>query len=441
MNRESLADHAPAPAFARQSLLQWLRDAWTPQAQRVFLQFAGLACCMAISHACSLTNLLLVINALVPNDFGNYSVWLTVHIVLLTVLPMGTTLVIVQEGASANSSLNELWTAQMVIIGTMTLLATALAIAAASLSGIGAIHLAILAGILLSAVAGSLSPFPFFDIDKRQSQSAALVAIFDVVGLMATAAASLRGAISLPFLACLLAAKQLLTTSCQYGYYRRFVRKLAWEPSAAVLERLGRQSWPVLLSTFFVQVPIQGGLLQVNWFRDAEEAGVYAVAAQAMTACIMIGLIAVRVLHPHIAGAMGRQRTFVLKLIAFLVFTLGGIGLGVYSLFFYLISCHMPVEYAFALDLLGPIVVGALLLIVHSFVDLYLLRRGMARTMLVVHGAKAVLYFVATSLVASPFGSYGVASAGLIVLGLGPIAAAAALFQSFDSQWPMSGQD
>src|SRR6476660_9492427 len=166
-----------------QFVVKWIKDAWTHEAQRASRQLLDLAACMSVSHVCALTNFLLITNALDPEHFGNYSVWLTLHSFLLTVLPMGTTLAIIQEGASASASRNELWSAQIVIIGAMTLLSVATASAVAPFSRINGVGLAILAGVLLSAVAGSLSPFPFFDIDRRQSYSAGIVTLIDVLSL------------------------------------------------------------------------------------------------------------------------------------------------------------------------------------------------------------------------------------------------------------------
>jgi O-antigen/teichoic acid export membrane protein len=286
-------------------------------------------------------------------------------------------------------------------------------------SGISGVGLAILAGVLLSAVAGSLSPFPFFDIDRRQSYSAGIVTLIDVLSLLATSAAYSLDAISLPLLTCFLGAKQILITACQHAYYRMFVRKLAWAPSGPVLKRLIRLSWPIMVSSFLVQVPIQGGLLQVKWFQGADEAGTFAVAAQAMSACIMLGSIVVRVLHPHIAGPMGWHPAFLKKLVAFLILAVGGMGLIVYSIFFYLIFYQMPAEYAFAGELLGPLVLGALFIIAHSFADLYLLTRMRAGIMLIIHAVKAAAFVAITSLAAVSFGSYGVAVGGLWACGIG----------------------
>jgi PST family polysaccharide transporter len=236
---------------------------------------------------------------------------------------------------------------------------------------------------------------------------------------LATSVAYYLGAISLPLLTCFLVAKQILITTCQHAYYWRFVRKLAWAPSGPILKRMARLSWPIMVSSFLVQVPIQGGLLQVKWFRGAEEAGTFAVAAQAMAAYIMLGAIAVRVLHPHIAGPIGCHHTFVKKLLVFLIIALGGTGLIVYAIFFYLIFYQMPAEYAFAGQLLGPLVLSALLMMAHSFADLYLLTRRRSGIMLIIHAVKAAIYVAITSLAAVSFGSYGVAVGGLVACGIG----------------------
>lgn len=410
------------------SVLAWLKRASTPEAMRALRHLVGFGASTGVSQVCGLISFLIVVNSLSLEDYGAYSFLLAIGAFLQTILPMGTTLVIVQDGSSGRTPIDELWSSQITIIaGVAITSAVLLAGALTVMHPLSPAEMTAMAGIFTASVATAMSPFPFLDVAKRQTQGALISAASDALGLVAVVVARALGVLSLPFLGLLLAFRQIAATGAQHGYYRAFVHALKWRPSPGTLKRLFALSWPVMLSAFLVQVPIQGGLVQVRTFLGEAEAGVFAVAAQALSACVILGLVAIRVLHPHIAGPRGWTPAFLRKLAGFLVCYCVGSAGAVFLLFTWLINRRMPEGYATAHQLLPTQVTIGMVIVLHSFVDLYLLTLGRSHSIFWIHGAKAIVYVAATTWVAGEYGSLAIAQAGLAACGLGLAMAVATL--------------
>jgi hypothetical protein len=234
--------------------------------------------------------------------------------------------------------------------------------------------------------------------------------------LAGVAALAATARLSASTAALMLVLKWTVTLLLQVAVFHRLVRPLrwAWDRGRAVaLLRSGK----VMLATGLLQmVPLQGAVILTRLLRGERDTALYGVAFQWATVYLIAGMLALRIVQPHIVGPRGSDPAFVRRIVAFmsasiLVLWLAGVGVA-WVLAYHVLARDYSQAFGTMVVLLGTAaaVIGA------GTASLFLLRAHRERLLQVIYAGAALAYLpLAWLLSRGPLPLF--ASASLIVFG------------------------
>jgi O-antigen/teichoic acid export membrane protein len=252
-----------------------------------------------------------------------------------------------------------------------------------------------------------------------------VTAVAEVLALAAVLVSWAVGALSLPVVALVYAAKWTVASGGQLLAYHLEVRPVRWRWSPPDIALLVRTSWPILLASMLFFVPLSAGVVLVRLRAGPSEAALFGLAYQVANAYQILGALVVQVVQPHIYGVYGLHRAFLARLGAFAALFLGGLGLLALAGARLTVVFLLPPFYRAALWAMPWLLAAAALLTVARLLSAYLLRLGEERFIMGAHLATALLYVGAC--LAVPVSS--------VVIGAAVIAPCAALLGVVACWW------
>jgi O-antigen/teichoic acid export membrane protein len=186
----------------------------------------------------------------------------------------------------------------------------------------------------------------------------------------------------------------VLATLIQAVVYQAWIGRIRWRWDTRRARELLRGGWPSMLTILVGMLPLQAGVLLARGWKTEHEVGVYGLAVAVASAHLGVGILAVRVIQPHVSGRYGTDPTFVRKLILFGGAFLGGLWLVTAAAAYVLIDFLLDPSYRPALTPLLLLLVATTGLLVGAFANLYLIGFGRERLMMRVYVAGAGAYLV-----------------------------------------------
>jgi O-antigen/teichoic acid export membrane protein len=250
---------------------------------------------------------------------------------------------------------------------------------------------------------------PLFDAHHRQAHGAMVSALAEVLALAAVLALWSGGALSLPVVGAVYAAKWALASAGQLLAYHLAVRSLGWRWSPTDLGVLVRSSWPILFAAVLLFVPLSAGVLLVRLRAGPGEAALFGLAYQVANAHQIVGALGVQVVQPHIYGEYGLHRGFLVKLGVFAALFLGGAAVLALAGGWLVVRLLLPPFYGAALGPMAWLLAAAALLTVGRLLSAYLLRLHEERFILGAQLASALVYIGACLALPVPWIGVGAA--------------------------------
>jgi hypothetical protein len=239
----------------------------------------------------------------------------------------------------------------------------------------------------------------------------------DVLMLAGVAALSATGRLTASAAALLLVAKWTVTLLLQVAAFHVLVRPLRWAWDGARAAALLRSGAVMLATGLFQMVPLQGAVILTRLLRGERDTALYGVAFQLATVYLIAGMLALRIVQPHIVGPRGDDPAFVRKILAFMgasILALWLAGLGVaWVLAYHVLASDYAPAFGTMVVLLGTAaaVIGA------GTASLFLLRAHRERLLQAIYAGAALLYLpLAWLLSRGPLPLF--AAASLIVFGV-----------------------
>ncbi len=395
----------------------FLRSYWTPAGRQALGNFVGLGLGLGIGHVCAFVAIVLLTRGLGPEAFGRVSFALTVQSYLFQLGGLGAGAIMIREIARRPADADRLTSSDLLLVCVSSAVVAVGHIAVVSVLPLAADERRLHFALALGTGPLAYALIAFFDAFHRQSLSSAVLATGEVLAVMSFLVLDHQGWLALPQVGAVYAGKWAFMTLGHLAVYNGFVRRLRWAADRATVFALARSGLPVVVSSLVILLPLTSGVLLVRAFHGEAQAGVYGVATQLASGVYMVGLIGNRILHPHISGAYGLDRGFVLKLVAFeagflLVLMALGLVAGVLATRWFL-----PADYAEVPAIQGLLLAAGASILVANVAQCYLIRHHRERTMMSLNLCGAIGY-VAVGLVVIPAGgTTGAAATAAVVTG------------------------
>lgn len=310
-----------------QKTRHWLAHAYlTDAGKQAALNFAWLGLLTVLANVCAFASVLLITNHLGGARFGILALGFSLQPFLLTLGAFGTRMTIIREGTRGGGSIGTLATSHFVITISCSVLVALAVITASFMLPLRAEERFVLAAVALANIGGSAHMQAFFDVRHRQSITAALQLLTDLGTLIALLIAIQVASAGLYTIAAIFAGKWLILSPLSILAYLLGVDRLnlqfSWPTTGALL----RSGWPLVLAGLLMLAPSSTGIVFVRAFHDPADVGIFGLAQQVSGGFLMLALLGVRIVEPHVVGRYGMTPSFLVKLAAFKLVYLGGLG-------------------------------------------------------------------------------------------------------------------
>lgn len=372
------APHAPATA--------------DPAARQALHNLAGLGAFTLVSQGCAFGVLLILTSGLEQGAFGAYVFATNVLVYLVAVGGVGLVNVVVRDLGALPEREDQTTSAYVALTGAGALLVASIGALTAGLWPVSDAERQVLAIVSLAAVPMCLSLTPLYDARHRQALAAAVMVPGDMLMLGGVAALAATGRLSASTAALMLVLKWTVTLLLQVVVFHLLVRSFRWawdRGRAAALLRSGA----VMLATGLLQmVPLQGAVILTRLLRGERDTALYGVAFQLATVYLIAGMLALRIVQPHVVGPRGNDPAFVRRILTFMgasivVLWLVGVG-AAWILAYHVLASDYSQAFGTMVVLLGTAaaVIGA------GTASLFLLRAHRERLLQVIYAGAALVY-------------------------------------------------
>jgi O-antigen/teichoic acid export membrane protein len=363
----------------------------------------GLSASTAVAHASAVGVLLILARALEPTRFGQLSFALTAqgYLVLLGSLACGS--VVIREGVRRPGDLDAITTSFFGLTATSSVVSCAAVLVTIGMAPVSSEERWLLTFVAIGTVAASMSPQALFDAHHRQARGGMVTAAAEVTALLAVLALWRGGALGLPAVGAVYAAKWGLASTGQALVYHLTVRRLRWRRSSAEWRLLLRSSWPILFASMLFFVPLSSGVVLVRLRGGPDEAALFGLAYQVASAYHIFAALGVQVVQPHIYGVHGLDRGFLARLAVSATVFLGGAAVLAFAGGWAVVRLALPPFYRAAVPVMPWLLAAAALLALGRILSAYLLRFDDGPFILAAHLASALLYVAACLLLPAPW--------------------------------------
>ncbi len=371
---------------------QWLRtfysDAGKKASRNLFL--LGL---FSLLSQCSLLGIMLLSAwKLAPSDFGIFIFAITMQGYLFLIGSAGSHSIVVRDITRHPENIDQI-TASYITLTTLCSFFAAIFVATtALLVPLGETERIVIILFATAGITPALGLYPFFDAHHLQARSMAGICVIDLCCLVLVAVVWQLQQFSLLFVGLVLAGKWVIGTIIQYMIYHCSVRRLHVTFGRAGLADLARSSIPIFISYLFCVLPLTVGVFFLRVLAGTETTALFGLACQAGSLVYSFGWLGIRILQPHIAGPVGIDSRFLVKLIFFLTLYLVTLILLAYIGGYLAISFVLDPIYQAALEPLAAMIATGAIIAWGIAASLYLVRFHEERRVLWIYLLSGICY-------------------------------------------------
>ncbi|MCA9072478.1 MAG: oligosaccharide flippase family protein, partial [Planctomycetaceae bacterium] len=284
-----------------------LKPYLTPTDRQAAWNLTGLVSATILSQLCGITNIVFLTDSLGLQQYGRFAFALSIQGYLAILGAVGLRQVVTRELSQSPEKSRAVVTVYVVATGVLSLGLGLLVTLIAQSSGLPQSERELLIFIAIGNIAASATPLPMFDAKHRQAQGAWLVVLVEVTALGIVVWCSKSHCLTLRLAGTIFAAKWWLSTGLLWLTFWKLLGGFHWCWDLALLKRLLKSSWPMMVAGLMGMIPVTSGVFWVRHYHGLKAAGVMSVATQGLQAFLMLNALTLRVLQPHIAGPAGEQ--------------------------------------------------------------------------------------------------------------------------------------
>lgn len=272
-----------------------------------------------LSQLAAAGSLVVLTFGLSAGHFGLVAFGLALQSYLLIVANFGTHWIAIREGVARPSRLDRTATALLVVTVSSAALTGLGLLLGAWVSPVARPERLLLVFIGIGVMTAGLDVRTLFDVHHRQRASAWIVFVAETMTLASFGVLAIQDWLTLPTAGAVLGGRIALVSIGHLVFYHLFIRPLRWRFGIDDGRRMVSHSWPMLLATLLALAPFTAGIFFLRRTGSDTDLALFGLAQQIGIAHLMLGVVAGRVLRPHIFGGYGRHPEFLKHLRRFTV--------------------------------------------------------------------------------------------------------------------------